>query len=370
MSKNKSQGFNLADFEWPEFNSDSKRIKAYSKRYKGMSISEAFSQHYNLNLNPSENVDFVPQDLRVGDVIKTRILSIDKSKVVFDMANYKANIQSSVNLYKYERFKTNLPLEELDVVVVKVDKDRVLVDPIAPMIENWMGPILKNPNIQKIVPNESTGAMPQPITVKDLRLTGGGFVGKAVIPNASRFVNEDYTMDAFIPGSQIVLNITDNFEQFNGKSVQTFIVNYMMKPGASKGDKNNMSLVCSAKELIKFNGELTMIQLFGHWCEESDYWKSFKDITFKGKVTGVINTSKKCGVFVEIPELSITGMVAKKPEELVGFKPHTEVAVKLTGFDEETFFDPYTQQVQHVIPYEIEDGLLKKCNLKPILELV
>ena len=53
--------------------------------------------------------------------------------------------------------------------------------------------------------------------VKDLQWTKGGFTGKAVLPNVSDFVGEDYTVDVFIPGSQIVLNITDNFEQFIGK---------------------------------------------------------------------------------------------------------------------------------------------------------
>lgn len=367
MSKKKPE-INLNDFEWPEFISDSKRIKAYSKRYKDLSITDAFNKHYNLSLKPSTTVDFVPPELKVGDILKTRILSIDKSKVVFDMANYKANIQSSINLYKYERFKHNLPLDKIEVAVTKVDKDKVSVDPIAPMIDRWLGPILKNPNIQKIIPCKETNTNPESILVKNLCLTNGGFVGKAVIPSVSKFVGEEYLMDAFIPGSQIVLNITDNFEKFNGMSVETFVVNYIPKPRTN--GKTDMSLVCSAKELIKFTGELNMIHLFGHWCEESDVWKEYSEKTFVGKVTGVINTSKKCGVFVEVPTLSITGMVAKKPDELVQYKPHMEVSVKLTGFDEETFFDPYTQQVQHVVPYEIEDGILKKCNLKPILELV
>ena len=84
-------------------------------------------------------------------------------------------------------------------------------------------------------------------------------------------------------------------------------------------------------------------------------------------MTGVINSSKKCGVFVEVPDLLITGMVKVSPEELVNYKPGDNVAVRLTSFDEETFYNKAVGQVQHVDPYVIEDGVLVKCNLKPIL---
>lgn len=355
----------LADFYWPEYNSDSKRIKVFSKIYKDMTISEAFAEHYNLTFKQiPEIVNQVPQDLRVGDTISVRIRSIEKGRVVFDAGNIKTNIQSGINLYRYEKLRHFLPMDELKAVVTRVDKDKAVVDPLTPMISDWITPILKNPNIQKIIPNPETGAKATPIIVKDLQLTKGGFTGKAVIPSVSKFVGEDYVMEAFIPGSQIVLNITDNFEQFNGKSVEAFVMNYMTKPGT----KDEMSLICSAKEVIKFCGELNMIDLFKAWCEDNGVWKTVADMKFEGKVTGVINSAKKCGVFIEIPELSITGMVATKPEELVNYKPHMTVPVKFTGFDEETYFDYATQQVQHVLPYEIEDGILKKCNLKPILQ--
>lgn len=362
--KTKSPVSRMEDFVWPEFNSDSKRIKAYTQRYKNLSIVEAFEQYYGVKIeNVNENVNLIPKELAVGDIISTKILSISKDRVVFDTANFKANLQSSVNLAKYERFKHNLPLDPLDILVTRVDKDKVVVDPIAPMLEGWMAPLLKDPTVQKIMPT-AEGLGPKPIIVKDLQLTRGGFMGKAVIPNVSEFVGEDYTMDAFIPGSQIVLNITDNFEKFVGKSVLAFVVNYMAKPGT----RNEMSLICSAKEYIKFVGEINLIQLFNSWCESGELWKQTTKNPIAGKVTGVINSSKKCGVFVELPELSITGMVQCKPDELVKYKPHMDVMVKLDGFDEDTFFNPIVKQVQHTEPYIIEDGRLKKCNLKPVLK--
>ena len=355
----------LETFEWPEYNSDSKRIKMYSKKYKDLSVVEAFEDAYKMKIGPMpEIVNLVPNELRVGDMISTHIIAIDKNKVTFDTANIKNNVVSSINLYKFDKFKHFLPMDTIDAVVTKVERDKVTIDPISPMVNRWMDPILKDPDIQKVMPNEETGEGPKPILVKNLQLTRGGFMGKAVIPTASEFVGEDYTVDAFIPGSQIVLNITDDFNQFVGKTVQAFVVNYMAKPGT----KDEMTLICSAKEVIKFAGEINMIYLFNSWCEESELWKKVSSNTYVGKVTGVINTSKKCGVFIEVPELSITGMVATKPEELVNYKPHSNIDVKITGFDEETYYDNFAKQMQHVDPYQIENGILRKCNLKPNLE--
>ena len=49
MSKSKTKYDLLVppEFEWPEYNSDSERIKAYSKRFENMSI--AYPRHSNWN---------------------------------------------------------------------------------------------------------------------------------------------------------------------------------------------------------------------------------------------------------------------------------------------------------------------------------
>lgn len=348
---------NLEAFVWPEFNSDSKRIKEYSKRYKTLSITEAFEAAYDMQIGPvCAIVNQTPGEIRVGDEMMLNILSITKNHVEFDAGNQKTPIVSSVNLHKYDRFKKFLPLEPVKVLVMNVTRDRVTVDPIAPLVNGYLDPILANKNVQKVI-----GA-PKSVRVKDLQLTKGGFTGKAVLPNVSDFVGEDYTVDVFIPGSQIVLNITDNFEQFVGREVDAFIVNHMTKPGT-----NTLSLIASAKELIKFRGECKLIELFNSWCEESDLWKNFSAASVEGRVTGVINSSKKCGVFVEIPSLEMTGLVPVEPDQLVNYKADSIVNVKITGFDEEKKYNNITKQMEHVEPYVIEDGILVRCNIKPVL---
>ena len=351
---------NPEGFVWPEFNSDSERIKAYSKRYKDMSIVEAFEHAYGITIGQvKEVVNDTPSEIKVGDEIMLNVLSITKNHVEFDVGNYKAQMMSSVNLHKYERFKHNLPTDPIKVLVMDVQKDRVTVDPLAPAVNDFLNPILRNKNVQKVIGN------PQSVRVKNLQLTKGGFTGKAVLPSVSKFVGEEYTVDVFIPGSQIVLNITDDFEQFIGKEVDAFIVNYMTKPGS-----NALSLVASAKELIKFRGECTLIDMFKSWCEEGQLWKDTENSVFEGRVTGVINSSKKCGVFVELPSLNMTGLVSVDPAELVNYKAGAEVNVKITGFDEEKKYNAITKQMEHVDPYVIEDNCLVRCNLKPVLTFV
>lgn len=347
-------------FVWPEFNSESERIKAYSKRYANMSIVEAFEHAYGITIGQvKEGANNTPSEIKVGDEIMLNILSITKNHVEFDAANYKAQILSSVNLHKYDRFKHNLPTDPIKVQVMDVQKDRVTVDPLAPVVNDYLNPILRNKNVQKVIGN------PQSVRVKNLQLTKGGFTGKAVLPTVSQFVGEEYTVDVFIPGSQIVLNITDNFEQFVGKEVDAFIINYMNKPGS-----NALSLVASAKELIKFRGECKLIELFKSWCEESEAWKKNLTSKYQGRVTGVINSSKKCGVFVEIPALDMTGLVPVEPDQLVNYKADSFVWVQLTGFDEEKKYNSITKQMEHVDPYVIEDNCLVRCNLKPVLSFV
>jgi ribosomal protein S1 len=356
MSKNKKE----EAFVWPEFSSDSERIKAYTKRYKDMTIVEAFEHAYGITIGQVKEVaNSTPNELKVGDEISLNVLSITKNHVEFDVANYKAQILSSVNLSKYNRFKHNLPLDPIKVQVMDITKDRVTVDPLAPVVNGYLNPILNNKNVQKVVGN------PMSVRVKNLQLTRGGFTGKAVLPTVSEFVGEEYTVDVFIPGSQIVLNITDNFEQFVGKEVDAFIINYMNKPGS-----NTLSLIASAKELIKFRGECKLIELFNSWCEESDLWKSYETREIEGRVTGVINSSKKCGVFVELTSLEMTGLVPVDAADLVNYKADSPVKVKLTGFDEEKKYNSITKQMEHVDPYVIEDGCLVRCNLKPVLSFV
>jgi len=350
--------------EWPDFKNERERIRHNSTVNAELTISEAFAKAYGLDIkvNPTikAQIDNAPKEMKVGDILEVFIKHIDKHHVEFDSLNLKQQISSSVNLSRFENFKHFLPVEPVKVKVVVSTHEKVVVDPLTPMLEEWLNPIIEDPNIQKLIDN------PQTILVKDLKLTRGGFVGRAVIPNISKFVGEPYTIEAFIPGSQIVLNIEDDFNKWIGKSVYAFVTSYIPKPNSI----NQMSLICSVKEYLKFLGERNLISLFGKWCDDGAEWKRLSREVLQGRVTGIINSAKKCGVFVEVPALNITGMVNVKADELVNYKPGDKVGVCLTNFEENVYYDDAWKQLRHDAPYVVENGVLTKCNLKPVLEFV
>lgn len=346
----------LENFVWPEYKTDKERIKAVSQKYRGVSITEAFEQEYKFKTHANaEKANATPLEPNVGDIINVLISSIDKNRVIFDV-NLKTEMVSKVNLYKYNFFKQFTPTTAVPVMVNSIDKQKIVVDPIKPLMERWMNEYIRNKDLCKVI-----GA-PKLVKVKNLQLTNGGFLGKVSIKHVEDFIHEDYDVPAFIPGSQIVLNIAENFESYVGKDVYAFVINYI-KNG------ENISLICSAKEYYKFLGDCNLIEIFNAWCEENAEWKRIDETEFDGIVTGPLHSSKKCGIFVEIPELNVTGFVTLKPDELVNYKRFSKIKVKIKGFDEETYYNQTMKQIQHIEPYIIEDGVLVKCNLKPILGL-
>ncbi len=358
------EGLGAGNFIWPDYKNEKDRIRKNTKKYESQSISTAFEEEYNIKLPHDRTFEDTPTELHIGDVVNVRILDVSKRHVVFDTRNIKDSISSSVDLYKFKRFKA--PFEYLDVrsqiikaKVVDISHKTTKVDVITPLIESFVRDKVKTPWIQKEIGN------PHTVKVTNLKLTRGGFIGKVNIQTVSDFIGEPYYVEAFIPGSQIVLNITDNFEQFIGKDVDAFVVNYLQKPGSTQ-----MSLICSVKSYLRFMGESLMIDMFKNWCDNNKEWGAISKYINRGVVTGVINSSKKCGIFVELPDLHITGMVSVPPTDLVKYKPGNEINVKIDGFEEEVFYNPVIQQTQHVEPYKITNGCIEKCTLKPILSLV
>lgn len=350
----------IEEWEWPEYNNDKLRIRANSEKYANHTITEAFEEEYNLDINILDaGVEETPINPVLGGLIPVNIMSRN-GLVIVNSPRIKSEIYLMNDLNKYSRFKhNNLDLSNIQAKVTDIRKHEVRINILEAITDKFVLSRTQNPWRQKIWGN------PEAITVKDLKLTRGGFLGKAVIPEVSRFIGEEYTVDAFIPGSQIVLNITDDFESFEGKTVKAFVINYMNKP---TGD--GMSLICSVKEYLKTLGEQEMISLHKIWCDDSREWDKQSNLLHIGVVTGVINSSKKCGVFVEITDLNITGMISVPARDLNKYKPGNVLMVRIIGFEDEMYYNATVNQMQHVEPYKITDGCIEKCNLKPILAMV
>lgn len=342
------------DIEWPEFKTEKERIRAYSKRYANTPISEAMCGIKEETIN----IPQLPVTPVVNGIYKACITKHGDYVSVHGLSA-KEQVICRNNLKRY----TNMEMtdREIDVKVVAIDKLRqtITIDVLQPLFENWINSIIEDKTIQYNV------KAPKVVSVSNLRLGNGGFIGKAEIQSISEFIGEPYYVDAFIPGSQIVLNIESDFNRWNGATVDTFVAGYTTRPDSV----NQMSLICSRKALLNFSGNLTKIELYGDYCTQGKKWKAFTKSSFVGTVTGVINSSKKCGVFVELPLFNITGMINMEPERLVEFKAGDEVSVRITDFEQMLEYDPSTGNMVHQEPYKIENGCLKSCILKPVLEL-
>lgn len=344
------------DFEWPEFTNETSRIKAYSKRYANMSIVDSFNKEYGSQISEKVEEPQIPIGLKVGDTVKTRI-GFNNNGIYLKDVSTKETVICRNN---FKRFK-NLNVGDdklLTAEVVDVNKKQVTVDLLKPMFNEWVTPIIKDPDIQCDIHN------PKVVYVKDLVLARGGFTGKVSVPTIESVLGEPYYVDAFIPGSQIVLNIENDFEKWVGKTVPAFVTNYITKPNMV----NQMSLICSVKKYLSYVGDLNKIEMFDHYCKDDEVWDNITKTTYPGKVTGVIDSSKKCGVFVEIPSLYITGMINLEPSEIVKYNPGQEVFVNITDFEDMTYFDSTTGQRVHLIPYNTDDGVVRDCILKPVLK--
>lgn len=354
----------IPGFEWPISTNEQQRILNTTAKFKDMTVEEAFVDTYGIRevfgtKKNMENFHAIEcKELKPGDVVELKVIAINKKGVIFEQAAYKETIISTVNLYQYPNFKKFIPNEPIKVKVMSKDINKIYVDPLQPMIDEFIEHIQNLVEIQANVKN--------PITTKvtGLHHMRAGYVGNIRIDNVSDFCGKDMYMQAFIPGSQITLNIESDFEKWDGKDVDTFVTNLAVKPGTT-----NVTIACSAKEYLRFLGNVNIIRMFGDYCEENDAWKNQTNVSYKGNITGVCRTQNKTGVFVEIPEIGVTGMVPVNRELITSYKPGP-CAVRITGFDEPMRFNKEVGQMQHIEPYKIENGILKKINIKCTLKFV
>lgn len=355
------------NFVWPEFKNEQERIRFYSEKFKDTTFEDAFSEVYGEKIKIKDTlstiaINALPYEVSVGELIDVSLIAVTKDNVTIDAFNVKENIVCKNNLYKYKKFQKPFEPIAMQAKVIKKDSKQVIVDLIEPIYDVWKEQIALNPIFQYDTKEyKSTIAT-------NLHLINGGYTCKVNVPNVSDFVEDDYFVDAFIPGSQIVLNIETDFSRWEGKTVPVFVTNFMPSPL----NPNKMVAVCSAKRYLQHCGNINMINIFKHYTEDTDWWKTFTKTPLQGVVTGVINSSKKCGVFVEIPTYNITGMIMMKPQDIVKYAPQMKIMVNIEGFDLPTYYNDEVGQIQHGLPYVFKEGtnILERCDLKPILKIV
>ena len=347
------------DFEWPEYVSERKRIKANTERCVNMSFSESMTGSQREDGHEELQT---PRTFHIGDTIDvtfTKTATGGIGGISLGAVQTKDAVVCKNNLKRYTHPNPAVFDGVFPARVIDVSKKQVTVDVIQPVFDTWINDLLKDPTSQ------CNKFAPQTVVVENLQLMNSGFTGRVNVPIMEHLFGEPFYVDAFIPGSHIVLNIESDFEKWIGTNVEAFVSNFVTKPGSL----TEKSIVCSRKNYLTFLGDLNKIEMYKIYCDREDEWETMKKTSYPGKVTGVINSSKKCGVFVEIPQLYITGVINMKPEDIVKYKPGQEVFVNIIDFEDMTVYDDTLKQRIHLEPYKFEGDVLKKCILKPVLKL-
>ena len=160
------------EFDWSFALTDKERIRENSRKYKDLSVVEAFSKAYKKRLKKVKEIaNSVPDDVKIGSTLKVDILSVSKGHTVFDAGNLKEPIASTVDLWKFPVFKKFLPSEPIDVIVVDKRMGTLYVDPILPIMRKWEDSIADTKRQYTLATDES-------IEVSDLQWVPGGFIGK------------------------------------------------------------------------------------------------------------------------------------------------------------------------------------------------
>ena len=319
---------------------DLDRIKSNTKKYAKKSINEAFCDAYSIKL---KNVRVVnPVTLEMGQVYTGKVKEINKSGVILEVPGVSEIIFANDNFYGQEKFKHYLETTDGEVMFEVRSFSNV---------HGQYNVSIKNAYYKYWLEHFDYGAMR---TVRLDRLVRGGYIGSMLIDSLEPLSDNVYTQPIFVPGSQIVLNIESDFARWVGQYVD--VLSDSFSEYRIDGVMTNV-LLCSRKKLLQYNGMLEMYKLVES-TKADDKAKKPRAV-IEGKVSGVIKSQKKCGIFVELEERPITGFLEVSSYDLVNYKPGQPVKVKVKEFE-----------VAKGRPgFEITNsGKIKRCNTRVVFE--
>ena len=134
-------------FDWTTSSNDMQRIRETSNLHRNESIAESFAAVYGEDkvFGSKKNMEHLQSitcvDLQPGDVVELRIVAITKKGVVFEQDTYKETIISTVNLHQFPNFKKFIPKDPVKVKVMSKDANNVYVDPLQPMLDDFIASI-------------------------------------------------------------------------------------------------------------------------------------------------------------------------------------------------------------------------------------
>ena len=351
------------DIEEDIFNtmSDRERIQYTKHAYAHMSLAKAMSVYYGeeisneLKSSPAIN-NIVTIEL--GQVYVGLVNSFNKTSMTFTIPGVKEELYCNENFTSCaDAINQYLATHDNRIAFeVREKKDnRYYVSIIHGYYKLWSAKIMKM--IDKM----------QPINVHIDELVKGGYICHTKIDELNILTGRNYTHSVFIPGSHIVLNIEHDFEKWIGADVdiipQKFVDFKTIGYGPNKLIEK--SLVGSRKLVLQNVGNKNLYEIYNNHQLMSKLIESGKNVNteeviYDGTVTGIINSSKKTGAFVELDGYYITGLMPIDSMDIFNYKPGDKVRVKIKEFEVQEGKDPFIVN---------KKGIVVKCNTRAVFEL-
>lgn len=338
--------------EFPVFTSEKQRLRYMRDNYSKFDLVKAFSVYYNEKTKNKSTVnEFNVTTLEVGKVVLATVKNWkDDGSLEFEIPGVKEEIvtkecfdKSNLHFQQYLNTHDNM----LSVEVREFKRGRWIVSVMNAYYRLW------KMSIEHAIKREDG------LQIHLNSLTKGGFLGSTIIWTLKELTGEDYTVCCFIPGSQIITGIESDFDKWVGRD----IIAVPQKFGtfrAAVGAKMEESIICSRKRSLQKVGIQNLYTIYTTYMLNNKLQSNTEPQTFNAHVTGVINSNNKQGVFVEIDDKFVTGMLEVPADELLDYTPGMELKVKIKSFDV-----PEDQE-----PFVINNNRIIKCLTKPIFALV
>lgn len=344
----------MEDDIFPMFKSDKERIKILSRQYKNMSISNAFGIYYGVEIDKevkkNRAINTV-STIEIGSIYNGVLKTFDKNEITFELPGCKYELISKENLYDcYDNINNYLMTHNNTIMFEIKEKknNKYYVSILDAYYRLWLK------NINNCIQYENE------IDVHIDKLVTGGYMCHTNIDTINELTGKEYTHFVFIPGSNIVLNIERDFDKWVGEDV-SIIPQKLVDFRDFKTGSMGKSLVGSRKRVLQIYGMNNIHDLYNRFMlVKNNDNVSYEKESYDGVVTGIINSTNKTGIFVELDNLYITGLMPIDSSDLLDYKPGDSIKVRIKEFETQEGKDPFIFNKR---------GKLIKANVRPVFEL-
>lgn len=356
MSKNTKTLITAADLEniFNDFKSDKERIKYMNENYGGMDLAKSFEIFYGMKVSSaakkSKTINTIT-NIVVGNVYEGTVASFNHRGITFEIPGVKEEIVSKETFSDCFDEVQNYLMNHNGKLMFEVREKRngkYYVSVINAYYRIWQQ------LIERCIASET------PINVHIDDLVRGGYLCHTDIWPINELTGKNYTSSVFIPGSLIVLNIESDFNKWIGKDVD--IIPQKFTHYRPVGAPAENSLVGSRKRLLQLEGFKNIHEIYTRMKLATMPGTKYTPEVFEGTVTGIINSSKKTGVFVELDNKYITGLLPLNSESLYGFHPGDKIKVTVKEWECQPDKEPFVFDKKNT-------SQVYKCHLRPVFEL-